>query len=52
MLVVPAVEIYVKRHNAARGHAGDQSPEGATKHGIPILEDYEIYYSLCNVSVF
>lgn len=28
VLVVPAVEVYVERHNAAGCHASDQSPEG------------------------
>lgn len=28
VFVVPAVEVYVERHDAARRHAGDQSPAG------------------------
>lgn len=31
MLVVPSVEIYVKRHNTARSHAGDQGPKTKQK---------------------
>lgn len=31
VLVVPAVEVYVERHDAAGRHASDQSPEGRTE---------------------
>lgn len=34
VFVVPAVEVYVERHNAARRHAGDESPEGRSTQNV------------------
>lgn len=31
VLVVPAVEVYVERHDASRRHASDKSPESGAK---------------------
>lgn len=37
VFVVPAVEVYVERHDAARCHAGDKSPEGRGERELKIM---------------